>query len=104
MGSSHHDTGLLSVTMARAAVFGQAQHLVFAAFPNSKIKSYLKGSKFQESEEIQENADCPQKNKAVPGMLPSMEMTLDKVCGFRRGLLSRRLNGELLSVIVFFFL
>lgn len=61
-------------------------------------------TKFQDTEEIQENAmrqllTVPQKG------FPGMEMTLGKVCSFRRTRLQRRLNTvKLISVVVFFFI
>lgn len=40
--------------------------------------------------------------KGVAGMPPSLETMLDKVYDFRRGVLQRRLNAELICVVVFF--
>lgn len=36
----------------------------------------------------------------IPGSISSMEMTLDNVCPYRRGLLRRRLHAELIYVVV----
>lgn len=89
-----HFTQVTSVIMPCAAVLGQAQnppgltttkfssYRPLQIFSSSKIKSHLKGTSFQVIEEIQENVKrqlLAIPKKGVPGMFPSMEMTLDKV-------------------------
>lgn len=64
--------------------------------------------RFQAVEKIQEN-ETRRDVFAIPqsgfsGMRPSMDTTLDKVCCLRMGLLRKKLNTQLLCVVVLFFI
>lgn len=58
-------------------------------------------SRRQENPQKYDDASVDYSKIGVPGTLPSMYVTLDKFCGFRSGLFRRRLNAELLPVVVF---
>lgn len=99
------------MTMSCVTGFGKAQYSAGSTNPiftkpnlaslfisYSKIKSNLKGIKFENFEAIQENTTGQLFAiliKEVKEMFPSMETTLGKVCGFRRGRIERRLKCRL---------
>lgn len=69
----------------------------------SKCKSYLKMKKISRGNtgECEKAGARYPRPQGYPGILPSKETTMDKVFHFRRWLLRKRLNMELLCVIVF---
>lgn len=75
-------------------------------FPLFKYQIYMKETRSEDVEESLKNTPWQLHNipkNRVPGMLQSMETTLDKMCGFRCGLRSK-LNSEFIYTVVFFLL
>lgn len=69
------------------------QTSLLSTFISSKIKYHLKETRCHDAEDIHKNSTrFPITKKRVLVMLSSVKTMLDKICGFSRGLLRRRLN------------
>lgn len=73
---------------------------ILSDFKRCQIYNKISGSQRNQTE-WNEVVACYLK-KGVSDMLPSMELSLDKVYSFRRGSLWKRLNAEFTCVVVFF--
>jgi len=73
--------------LSRKSIFGSNQAKISVTVHEviNKLKTTLKGRRFQTLEEIQENARCHR--KCVPGSIPTMEETFGTVYRQCRGLL-----------------
>lgn len=63
--------------------------------------SPLKETRHRGNSKEQDEAAARYLQKGVSELLSSMETTMNKVCSFRRRLLGRTLNAELVCIIVF---
>lgn len=113
--STWHTTEFPSVTGVFAATFGQAQnsptrpdnhpilHIpVLTTFSSSKTKFHWKKPRFQDVQEVQQNATRQLLaifKRRLPGMLPGKKTTLGKMCCIRMGL---QRSGELVCFVLFF--
>lgn len=97
----------------RTLFFSFHNHLILHILPLATF-SFFRKSNFTRKEKKDfkmfiykrmkpRSCSLSKKQQGVPEKLPSMEITLNEMCCFRRDLIRRRLNNELICVVVLFY-